>query len=72
MKPHQHVDQRYGHVVVSHGPAPTVAALVDSGDTVSLDDHWTGPGDEDEAREVGSALIAWAGRKRLARKARGG
>lgn len=68
MKARHHIDEYYGHVVVAHDTtASAFAVLVDGGDVVSLDEHHRGPWTEDEAREVGSALIGWAGRKRLAR-----
>lgn len=64
----QYVDPIHGHVRVHDDITTTVAILVDCGETVRLQDNYLGPWGEDEAREVGSALIAWAARKRLARR----
>lgn len=63
----QAVDDRRGHVVVHVEGSPfNIAVLVDMGVTVRIDERWIGPWTEEEARSVGSALIRWAGRKRLA------
>ena len=67
-RPSHHVDEYRGHVVVMRDTVDsTVAVLLDMGDVVRMDGKFLGPWTEDEAREVGVALIGWAGRKRLAR-----
>ena len=68
-RPTHHVDDYFGHVTVFAADGVLIARILDMGDTVRVEHvegvvyrSWT----VDEAREVGAALIGWAGRKRLA------
>ena len=65
-----HVDPTHGHVTVYGEDGRQVGCLLDMGDVVRIDNYGTEVWTEAEAREVGSALIGWAGRKRLARAKR--
>lgn len=69
-RPSHHVDTYAGHVTVFAANGVRIAEILDFGDVVRVE-HVEGvvsrPWTEDEAREVGAALIGWAGRKRLAR-----
>lgn len=70
----QYIDPRFGHITL-HDDSGHYATITDSGDVCSVE-HAPGgfyAGElftVDQATELGSALIAWAARKRLARKAR--
>ena len=63
----QHVDAKYGHVTI-HDNRGHFATIIDKGPTCSVQaapgwyptDGWN----PDQARELGSALIAWAARKK--------
>ena len=71
----QHVDPRFGHVVLVDDSGH-YATIFDHGDTCTVENgpgmYSTDPWTEEQARELGAALIGWAGRKRLARKPRAG
>ena len=48
------------------------ATITDFGDVCRVElTKWTDTITEDQARELGSALIGWAGRKRISRRAVG-
>ena len=69
ISPSQHVDPTHGHVTVYGIDGTPVAYLLDMGDVVRIDNYGTEVWSEQDAREVGAALIGWAARKRLARNA---
>ncbi len=66
-------DDHHGHVTVEAGDLLVVIADMGDHCRVERKPDWEPLSlTEDQAREVGSALIAWAGRKRLARRKAGG
>ena len=71
----QHVDAHYGHVVLVDDSGH-FATIFDLGDVCTVDNgpgmYSTDPWTEEQARELGAALIGRAGRKRLARNPRVG
>ena len=68
------VDERYGHVTIHDAgayPNGLLAVIEDMGETCHVrpaPGHEVIALTEDQARDLGTALIGWAGRKRLARK----
>lgn len=70
-----HVDPRLGHVTVHEDgryPNGHYATITDFGDVCRVElTKWTDVLTEDQARELGTALIGWAARKRQARRAVG-
>lgn len=70
-----HVDPRLGHVTVHEDgryPNGHYATITDFGDVCRVElTKWTDTLTENQARELGSALIGWAGRKRISRWAVG-
>ena len=68
-----HIDPTFGHVTIHDDgayPHGHIATIVDLGDVCEVRvERWVDNLTVDQARDVGMALVGWASRKRLARRA---